>query len=302
MHFIIQPRKPFFALGMSFMLPGFGQLYNGDPNKAIWLFLGFALLSIPGVAIVALYLPNAWMMAALIMCMALTLGVWLYGMIDAWRNACRQPEYVLKPWQTGSLYTLVFILCNALALPLLINYVRVHQVESFRIPSTSMMPNLLQGDFIFSDKRYNCPGCKQAVQHGDLAIFVYPNNRTLYYIKRIIGLPGDHVQVKGNEVWVNGRSLTAETTLMANGMLITERTASKQWQVIWAPDNRLLQNTDLHIPAGQVFVLSDNRNLTHDSRSFGTVPLQDVVGKARQIWFSSSTNGVRWQRFGKIPE
>ena len=58
--------------------------------------------------------------------------------------------------------------------------------------------------------RYGCPGCKQSVKRGDIAIFAYPNDRTVSYIKRVIGLPGDRVQVKGNEVWVNGKSLKVQ--------------------------------------------------------------------------------------------
>lgn len=297
---ITRPRKPVFALMMSLVLPGFGQLYNGEPNKAIWLFLGFALLSIPGVALVALYLPNGWMMPALIFSILLTLAIWLYGMIDAWRHARRQQDYVVQAWQTSGVYTLVFILCNVLAMPLLMGYVRAHQVESFRIPSTSMVPSVLQGDFIFADKRYNCPGCKQRVRRGDIAIFTYPDNRTLYYIKRIIGLPGDHVQVRGNEVWVNGQSLTVRTTDTPSGVQVTERDGSRQWQVIWAPVKQRPSETDMTVPAGQVFMLGDNRNATKDSRYFGTVPLQDVVGKARQVWFSSNASGVRWGRLGEV--
>lgn len=302
MHNLTRPRKPIFALMMSLVLPGFGQLYNGEPNKAIWLFLCFALLSIPGVALVALYLPNGWMMPALVISIISTLAIWLYGMTDAWRIARRKQDYIPQVWQTSGVYTLVLILCNILAMPLLIGYVRAHQVESFRIPSTSMVPSVLQGDFIFADKRYNCPGCKQRVKRGDIAIFTYPNDRTLYYIKRIIGLPGDHVQVRDNEVWVNGQSLKVQATATPNGVQVTERDGSRQWQVIWAPVKERPPEADMTIPAGQVFVLGDNRNATKDSRYFGTVPLHDVVGKARQVWFSSNASGVRWGRLGEILE
>ncbi len=302
MNNLTRPRRPVFALMMSFVLPGFGQLYNGEPNKAIWLFLGFALLSIPGGALVALYLPSTWMMPALVVGIVLTLALWLYGMIDAWRGASRRQDYVPQVWQVSGVYALVFILCNVLALPLLISYVREHQVASFYLPSSSMAPSVLRGDIIFADKRYNCPGCKQGVKRGDIAIFAYPNNRTIYYIKRIIGLPGDHVRVKGNEVWVNGRSLTVTEAVTPNGVLATERDGGRQWKVIWAPVKDRPPEADMTVPAGQVFVLGDNRDAAKDSRYFGTVPLQDVVGKARQVWFSSDANGVRWRRLGEVLE
>jgi signal peptidase I len=292
------PRNPLFALLMSLALPGFGQLYNGEFNKAIWLFLGFAFFCVPGVALVALYLSNDWMMPTLILSLVLTLGIWFYGMIDAWRSARRKQDYALQAWQVGSVYLLVFILCNLVALPLLITYVRDHQVASFRIPAASMEPSVLRGDVIFADMRYNCPGCKHRVQRGDIAIFTYPNDRTMNYIKRVVGLPGDRVQISGHEVVVNGRSLMAGETTTPNGILVTEAAEGRQWTVRWAAAPTT--NLDVTVPAGEVFVLGDNRSASQDSRRFGPVPLADVVGRARQVWFSSDAHGVRWARLGQV--
>ncbi|MDZ4262959.1 MAG: signal peptidase I [Pseudomonadota bacterium] len=300
MNTIHHPRKPLFALAMSLVLPGFGQLYNGEPNKAIWLFLCFALLNIPGMALVALYLPGAWMMPALVASLLLTLLVWLYGMVDAWRSAGHKQEYQLLGWQLSGIYLLILLLCNALALPLLINYVRQHQVESFRIPSSSMEPSVLRGDILFADKRYNCPNCNTGVERGDVAIFVYPNNRTLNYIKRVIALPGDSVRIAGRSVWVNDTPLTVEEITGAAGILVTEAIDGRQWQVQWTQTDPQASDMVLTVPPGHAFVLGDNRDASQDSRTFGTVPLRDIVGKARQVWFSSASEGVRWGRFGKV--
>lgn len=248
-------RQPWFAAFMSFILPGFGQLYNGEWNKATWLFLGFALLVIPGIAVIALYLPASWTFPTLLLSLLTLLVLWGYSVVDAFRSARRLQAYMLKPWQRSSLYALVWLVCSVIALPLLTDFVRTHLVESFRVPSASMQPAVLAGDILFADKRYNRPGFKQAVQRGDIAIFVYPNDRTTYYIKRIVGLPGDVMKLDGGEVTV---------------------------------------------PAGEVFMMGDNRAASKDSRDFGTVPLQDVVGKARQVWFSSENGEVRWERLGKV--
>lgn len=294
------PRKPAFALMMSLVLPGYGQLYNGELNKAIWLFLAFALLSVPGHVLVALYLPSGWMVPALVLGLVSTLSLWLFGMIDAWRGARMRQDYVPAAWQLSGMYALVLIVCNVVALPLLIGYVRAHQVESFRLPSSSMAPSVLQGDFIFADKRYNCPGCKQGVRRGDIAIFSYPNERTLYYIKRIIALPGDRIQIRGNEVKVNDKPLKIQESAGLNGTQVTESDGNRQWQVQWA--KTASAEVDMTVPAGQVFVLGDNRSVSTDSRLFGTVPLQDVVGRARQVWFSYEGGSVRWGRLGRILE
>lgn len=295
-----KPRNPYFALIMSFFLPGFGQLYNGEPDKAIWIFLIFSLLSIPGAALVALHLPDGLVVPALFTGLALTLALWIYGMIDAWNNARRRQDYLVRDWQTSGMYALVFLICSATALPLLIGYVRAHEVESFRIPSRSMEPGILRGDVIFADKRYNCPGCRAAVRRGDIAIFVYPNNRTHYYIKRIIGLPGDHVKVSGHGVTLNGKALAVSEEKTAGGVLVTEALNGKTWAAQWTDSGKNPPEADETVAPGQVFVMGDNRDESVDSRFFGTVPLQDVVGKARQVWFSKDAGGVRWGRLGLV--
>jgi signal peptidase I len=293
-----KPRRPFLALAMSLVLPGFGQLYNGEVNKAIWLFLGFAFVSAPGVALVALYLPDGWMMPALLLSLAAALSTWLYGMVDAWRQARLNREYQAERWQVSGTYMLVLLMCNALALPLLIDYVRSHQVESFRIPSASMEPTVLRGDILFADKRYNCGGCRQGIQRGDIAIFTYPNDRTVKYIKRIIALPGDRVQIKGRDIRVNGNPLSPQSGAATSVAETIETEGDRRWSVLWGPSVEPPPEADLIVPPGQVFVLGDNRGASTDSRKFGTVPMQDVVGKARQIWFSSGPEGIRWQRLG----
>jgi len=299
-------QRPALAFLMSLTLPGFGQLYNGQLNKAIGLFLGFALLCGPGVALVALYLPPGATMPALLLGLLGLLAIWLYSMADAWRSA-RLRGAAEPGWrERGGVYLLVWLLGALLVLPLLIHAVRQHQVASFYIPQRSMEPTVLQGDVLFADMRYNCPGCRTAVERGDIAIFVYPNNRIQHYIKRVIALPGDRVKVQGHTVWVNERPLALETAAIQPSSatqpgLVTEAWDKHQWQVQWdaSADADTGSGISLTVPPGEVFVLGDNRHNSKDSREFGTVPLRDIVGKARQLWFSKAPGGgVRWQRLG----
>jgi signal peptidase I len=298
--FRTNPRQPLLAALMSLVLPGFGQLYNGQLNKSVLLFIAFALLSIPLPALLALYLPSTLMLPVLLLSFITALGLWLYGIVQAWRYAKSRADYVLKDWQQPALYTGVFLVAALLILPLMTQYIRGQLVESFRIPSASMEPSVLQGDFLFADKRYNCPNCKQHIQRGDVAIFVYPNNRTLYYIKRIIGLPGERIRIENRTVFVNGEALTqGEVQTAAGRYLLTERGANTSYQVQWS-DTARAPAAEFVVPPGSVFVLGDNRSSSKDSREFGYVPMTDVVGKVRQVWFSGGEQGVRWSRLGQV--
>jgi signal peptidase I len=290
-------RKPWLAALLSFVLPGLGQLYNGQLNKAIWWFAAFALLCAPVAAICALWLPSSLTVPALVCALLLTLTLVFKGCRHAYIQARQQADYEPRPWQTSGMYLAAFILCSVFALPLLISYVRTHLVQAFRIPSSSMQPSVLQGDYLFADMRYNCPGCKSAIARGDVAIFTYPNDRTQTYIKRIIGLPGDRIDIANRTVSVNGKALGAN--VQAPSSLVTEGWEARQWQVQW---QGIANNETVHltVPDGQVFVLGDNRQSTQDSRHYGTVPLQDIRGKATQIWFSYGQHGVLWSRIGQL--
>ena len=88
----ITPRNPLFAAVMSAILPGFGQLYNGQVNKSLWIFIAFCLIALPLAVIIALYLPVWMTVFALAAGVIIPIMIWVYGIIDAWRNA--------RNWQT----------------------------------------------------------------------------------------------------------------------------------------------------------------------------------------------------------
>jgi len=297
-------RKPWLAALCSVMLPGLGQTYNGQINRGLWFFLIFALFAIPGVTLAAIYLPSAAMLPALLLSNLIGIGTWLYSIVDAWRQARRLKQFQPRPWQSGGLYFALFIVCNLILLPITINYVRQNQVQAFRIPSGSMSPALIPGDFLFADMRYNCPFCAVELERGDIVIFVYPNNRSRYYIKRVVGLPGDTLKVGDESVQLLEGNEKKEGPVVEKGPEGEQGDAStlSNSESSESMDNNAgkLDQDVVLVPNGHIYVVGDNYNKSRDSRSFGPVPLVDVVGRARQIWFSKTEDGVRWDRIGQL--
>ena len=292
-------RNPLMAAIMSLILPGFGQLYNGHVNRGLLIFIAFCLCSVPLVLWVALSLPTALTLPLVAFTVIVSLGLWLYGVIDAYRSAKKLRNYTLQNWQMPAMYLTIFLVAAFLIIPAATNYVRDKQVESFHIPSRSMEPSVLQGDILFTDKSYNCIRCRGSVKRGDIGVFVYPNNRTLYYLKRVIGLPGETIHIENRQVFINGESLSKAVDKVGDKYISVEKSGELEYQVQWSVDD-ITTMEPMIVPQGEVFVLGDNRSASNDSRKFGTVPVRDVVGQASQVWFSKSAEGLRWDRFGLV--
>ncbi|MGN6313706.1 MAG: signal peptidase I [Rhodanobacteraceae bacterium] len=187
---------------------------------------------------------------------------------------------------------------------------RTFLVEPFRIPSGSMMPTLLVGDFVLVNKfayGLRLPVTDTKVvdigepHRGDIAVFKYPPNPKEDYIKRIIGLPGDTISVRDEQVFVNGKPLPqsylgpitdtdAESvrTAQAGGIERTEKIGGVSHRIIILPPFMRDPHTEgtWVVPKGYYFAMGDNRDNSSDSRFWGPVPESDLRGKAFLIWFS----------------
>jgi signal peptidase I len=181
---------------------------------------------------------------------------------------------------------------------LVVLIIRSFVAEPFRIPSGSMIPTLLQGDFILVNK--TAYGIHLPVTHheliatgqparGDVAVFRYPEDPSTDYIKRIVGLPGDHIRYTAdNKLYVDGELMAQESLGDYPGNPIyelrKERLAGDLHEILVYPPQRPLVYEGT-IPEGQYFVLGDNRNRSQDSRRWGTVPAENLVGRAWLVWF-----------------
>jgi signal peptidase I len=185
-------------------------------------------------------------------------------------------------------------------------HARDHFLETFVVPSSSMAPAILAGDRIFADKTVGRSGGIE-LERGAIVVFTNPNDPRLTFVKRVVGLPGDRIEIEGTRVRVNGSDLTLgpahDAFAALHGLTATrERGAHGAYTVLWPGSEEAPHATTTYVvPSGSVFVLGDQRAHALDSRAFGPVPLANVKGVARQIWFSRAPDeGVRWSRIGHL--
>ncbi len=209
-----------------------------------------------------------------------------------------------------------------------VSIIRIFFAQAFNIPSGSMKPTLLVGDFILVNKLvygdwsvgipftnidfYRYKNRITKPKRGDVIVFKYPENPKIDFIKRIIGLPGDIVEVKNDIVYLNGKPLKRKKI----GFYHEENyRATKYLEYIPRKDGTVYSYTVMEIfdgegkdfgpvevPKGYYFVLGDNRDNSRDSRFWGFVPDDYIIGTAFVVYFSIDTKspGIRFNRIGKV--
>jgi len=172
-------------------------------------------------------------------------------------------------------------------------FIRTFVVQAFKIPSGSMEPTLLVGDHILVNKfiyGIKIPYLRKTIvpiskpKRNDVIVFIYPVDQSKDFIKRVIGLPGDTVEIIGKEIFINGKRFDDPYGHYTEGQGPTSRSA---------PRGRI---GPLKVPEGHLFVMGDNRDHSYDSRFWGFVPLSSVKGEAFIIYWS----WPHWKRFLKL--
>ena len=198
-------------------------------------------------------------------------------------------------------------------------------IEPFRIPSASMMPTLLRGDFILVNKYdygIRLPVLNTKVfgngqpKRGDVIVFRYPEDPAVPFIKRVVGVPGDRLQYKDKNLIINGAQIELDLKGIyhsdgvgsrENGSyLMEEQLDQLKHDVLINPIQLSSVEIDRNIPDGHYFVLGDNRDNSRDSRYWGLVPDENLVGRAFYIWMNWSSDSILdpkswdmdWERIG----
>lgn len=212
----------------------------------------------------------------------------------------------------------------------LVLLVRSSLIEPYRIPSGSMIPTLFIGDFIFvnkfsygfkvpfSDNLLEKPifvNGHSAPNRGDVIVFKYPKDESLNYIKRVIGLPGDIIAIRNRVLYINNKPMPESPDTNAEMMEGVETDRDKATLSLYQEELEGVKHPVLHdgqafqnfefgpitVPAGAVFVMGDNRDRSNDSRFWGTVPLDNIKGRALFVWLSMEIDFGENARFKVRP-
>jgi len=246
-------RNKWLAALMGLVMPGLGQIYNGELIKGVSFFVILQVIHVVGLRWTVL-LPDRMLLAGLVCTIAAVLALYAAAILDCYRKAARtEIAYQPTSYNRWYFYLAVWLLGWVLVSGAVFGYVQDNVIAAYKVATGSMEPAIRAGDRVLADKTaYR----RMSPRKDDIVIFVYPDDRSKMFVKRIEALPG--------------QSVTGIDGIMKM------------------------------VPHGFVYVTGDNRGNSYDSRNFGFVPMSDLVGKVRQVYFSSGPDGIHWDRIGFV--
>jgi signal peptidase I len=235
--------------------------------------------------------------------------VQLTAIIDSAFLAKISAGYQIKDYNSPIVYVLLILIVTGGSIGSAL-YIRDQGLEAFRVPTASCYPTIVPNDRILVNKNaYN----RIDPQRGDLVVHICPFNRHWNYIKRIVAVAGDTVEIKDDQLYVNSQKLVRrklpESTLdnirttvegqSLEGEVFEETNGKVKYNIFLAESPHDITAGDFEkitVPEHHCFVLGDNRNLSRDSRDFGPIPLATIKGRADYIYWPA----MDWSQFGKI--
>ena len=262
-------RKPIVAAILSSLAPGLGQLYNGKIIKGIIFLLSLILLPI---IMFRIGLHSSYYGLAIILLIFMFFLLFIIG--EAFFTAIKKKEFILKPYNKWYIYLLIILLINSTVL-IPTNFLtnKVLGFSSYKLPTGSMEPTLSIGDYLVADLKYFK---KNKLQTGDLVILQSPEDPARIFIKRIIALEGEKIEIKNKQVYINDVPLPEAYKVHL--------------------DNEVYPGRDnfgpVIVPSDHCFVLGDNRDKSMDSRHWGFLPLANIKGKPLYIYWAKDITRI----------
>src|SRR6266571_1361029 len=295
-------RRPWVAVVLTILTPGLGHLYAGAPRRALgFWFLGL----VAGVVIVAMLSAVASLSvvpAPLLLVAALLGSVLLVGSI-AW-SAARTArsagiDFVPRGFNRWYVYLAIFLTVTFVVQPAYLKVLNSTVLQAYQIPSVSMEPTLLAGDFILAKP------LRRAPERGEIVVY---RRRGVAFMKRVVGLPADTLSMQNGTLFVNGHSVMEpyashrlERSLFDQDFLWQrdyvapgiDAAAYHPTLTFWGP---------IVVPPREYFMLGDNRGESADSRYMGFVSADSVIQRPTVIYLSRDreTGHIRWARIGTV--
>lgn len=285
-----RPRRWYWALLLALLCPGLGHVYATKPRR------GLAFLAISAVVQAAVILapqPLPLLPGYLTTLTIAVIGVLVYlvSVIDAARMARRADGHRLSRWNKAWVYVGVAIAW--LALGFAVDVVRdlTNPYATYNLPSASMSPTLQPGDHILANRGFYAT---HPPEYGDVLVFIKPGPNAIPYIKRVVALPGDSVQLKAGILYLNGNAMPQ--TPLGKADFREELPNGHAYGIRIDSRSAVGENTPLYqVPKDHVFVLGDNRNNSADSRfldEIGYLPIGNLRDKVAFIYWSRDTNRI----------
>ena len=223
--------------------------------------------------------------------------------VFVWHDSKRSAEQ-----SRGGRQTLVEYSRSFFPVLLIVLVIRSFVFEPFRIPSGSMMPTLLQGDFIFVKKfsyGLRLPVTETKIietgepERGDVVVFRLPQNPSINYIKRVVGLPGDTIVYEDHRLIINGGLIELERSPGATPAepVYVEHLDGREHEIL-ITNSYSVKDGVYTVPEGHYFVMGDNRDNSKDSRFIEAIPESHLVGEAVRVWMHM--DGLSWPRWDRI--
>ena len=267
---LTKKRNPIFSSFLSLLVPGLGQLYNGEIKKAVLFYLAPFALFIPPFVIGLQYTPRGLFIILLIVAL-----FYFFVMGEATVRSFTIKKILLKPYNKWYMYCLIIISANLIAG----GYNTIFResligIKPFYLPTASNEPTLLIGDQVIVDLRKKTP------IKGTFIVFKFSDDPKKDYLKRVIATQNDSLEIKNKQVFVNSVKLNESYSVHADNKVIPQNVSPR--------DNF----GPIQIPAGKVFVMGDNRDRSFDSRFFGPIDQTAIIGTPLYIYWARDKNRI----------
>ncbi len=303
----VKKRRRWWLAGLlSFLVPGLGQVYNGQERKGLLYYVALSVWG--GIFMSAFYYlikpPVTSGHIALLCLMALVSVVfWFFILFEAIRSARKvSQDYILKRYNRWYIYILIIVVIRLVDLSVETVIVRNTIFRAFKVPAGSMLPTFLVGDHFICDLSYYRT---HNPARGDIVLFKWPVNEDIFFIKRIIGIPGDTVRIISDDLYVNNKKL--ELNFLEKYDIGDDKEAGIYKETLGGSSYRILEQTEKHenfgpvtVPDGKYFVLGDNRDNSSDSRHWGMVRRDQIYGRPVFIYFSWDMKIPAWNIWGRL--